>query len=226
MDIFRFINSKDIRSYLKEINYEFTSVEAAWLVWQCESITLQEKHNAWQEIIDTMPDCAVESNQRFHFEGIESFHSFLKEFINNSEDDDKISIFSILNIDIPVPFKAGDIVYIKDEIECENNILVYGERNYIKDKYISTICYMTDCGKISRFFVHNSIMDMEYFNQGIPSEKQIFHTLSRYLKNEIPLDCLLNDYLLNTFENITLNLRKKQNLFQTSKTTYDEDLPF
>lgn len=73
MDIYKFINSKDIRNYLREINYEFTPVETAWLIWQCENITLKEKHNAWNEIINTMPDCS--------FEVVESLHSFLKDLI-------------------------------------------------------------------------------------------------------------------------------------------------
>ncbi len=124
-----------------------------------------------------------------------------------------------------IPFKAGDIVYLKDEMECDD-ILVYGERNYIKNKYISTTCYLVDCGKISRFYVHNSILNMEYFNKGIPSERQILLSLSRYLKNEISLDYLLNDYLLNAFEDITLNLKKGQNLFQISEIPDDEDLTF
>ena len=49
MDICSYINSKPIREYLKDINYEFNSKEAAWLIWQCFSITLEDKHKAWQE---------------------------------------------------------------------------------------------------------------------------------------------------------------------------------
>ncbi len=59
MDIYKYINSRDIREHLKRTGYEFTSLEAAWLVWQCNSITLAERHAAWKEIIDTMPDCEV-----------------------------------------------------------------------------------------------------------------------------------------------------------------------
>ena len=44
MDITRFINSRDIREHLKKIGYQFTSLEAAWLIWQCKNITLAEKH--------------------------------------------------------------------------------------------------------------------------------------------------------------------------------------
>ena len=77
MDIYSFINSKDIRNYLKEINYEFTPVEAAWLVWQCGNITLREKHNAWNEIINTMPDMPI-ADRRNNFP---SLHGFLKDYM-------------------------------------------------------------------------------------------------------------------------------------------------
>ena len=46
MDICTYVNSRDIGDYLRKINYEFTSKEAAWLIWQCISISLEEKHNA------------------------------------------------------------------------------------------------------------------------------------------------------------------------------------
>jgi hypothetical protein len=79
MDIFRFINSKDIRNYLKEIDYKFSPLETAWLIYQCESATVEEKHGAWQEIIDTMPDCRIEwhswSAPR------ESLNKFLKDYM-------------------------------------------------------------------------------------------------------------------------------------------------
>lgn len=56
-----FVNSKDVRSYLAEINYQFTPAEAAWLVAKCEHLTMEERHTAWEDIIDTMPDCKEES---------------------------------------------------------------------------------------------------------------------------------------------------------------------
>ena len=59
VDVCRFINSKDIRDYLRSINYQFTPIEAAWLIYYCRELTLQEKHAAWQELIDTMPDCPI-----------------------------------------------------------------------------------------------------------------------------------------------------------------------
>ena len=84
MDIFRYINSRDIREYLKSRNYPFTSLEAAWLIYQCRCATIKEKHEAWQELIQTMPDCAVA--ERPHTAHHESLHQFLKEYIRTEDE--------------------------------------------------------------------------------------------------------------------------------------------
>lgn len=60
MDFYEFINSKAIRNHLKEIKYEFTSMEAAFVVWQSKTHTMKQKHKAFQYIIDNMADCQIE----------------------------------------------------------------------------------------------------------------------------------------------------------------------
>ncbi len=80
MDILRFINSRDVREHLKNIGYKFTPLEAAWLVWQCESITLKEKRAAWQEIIDTNPDCDVP--ERLNCRNWKSLHDLLHRYMD------------------------------------------------------------------------------------------------------------------------------------------------
>ena len=47
-----YVNSKDIREYLREIGYSFTAQEVAWLIWQCERLTLKKKHDVWQNLMD------------------------------------------------------------------------------------------------------------------------------------------------------------------------------
>ena len=79
MDITRFINSKDIRKHLKDIGYKFNSLEVAWLIYQCRDATIKEKHKAWQELIETMPDCRIE--QRYNTAPQESLHVFLREYM-------------------------------------------------------------------------------------------------------------------------------------------------
>ena len=65
MDVYCTIDSPDIRSYLQEIRYQFTIEEAAYLVWQCRRVTLEEKFAAWEEIVDTMPDSAIIASTNF-----------------------------------------------------------------------------------------------------------------------------------------------------------------
>ena len=78
-DIFSFINSRDIRIHLRKISYPFRTDEAAWLIYQCRDVTIKEKHKAWQELIETMPDCRIE--QRHNTAPQESLHVFLREYM-------------------------------------------------------------------------------------------------------------------------------------------------
>lgn len=96
MELYRFINSKDIREYHKKIGYKYNALEAAWLVSQCNSTTLEKRHKAWHWIIDNMPDMEVKNYGRWtHYFKEESIHkllmeymemenSFIKEFQNNA----------------------------------------------------------------------------------------------------------------------------------------------
>ena len=79
MDIYRFVNSKDIRKHLQDIQYEFSSLEAAWLIYQCRDASVEEKHAAWNELIGTMPDCRIEERRRTRPQS--SLHAFLKKYM-------------------------------------------------------------------------------------------------------------------------------------------------
>ena len=79
MNLYRFINSKDIRTHLEQMGSEFNSLEAAWLIYQCRTASIEEKHKAWEELIATMPDCRVED--RDYFVRRDSLHEFLKDYM-------------------------------------------------------------------------------------------------------------------------------------------------
>lgn len=79
MNILRFVNSKDIREHLGDIGYEFNSLEAAWLIYQCRDATIDEKHKAWDELIETMPDCPIE--KRLNTVAQDSLHAFLRQYM-------------------------------------------------------------------------------------------------------------------------------------------------
>ena len=93
MEIIKYINSIDIARHLQSINYQFSSLEAAFLIWQSHKISLEAKHNAWKELIHTMSDCIVPSRsdekKRLHScleKYIDLQNRLLKQFMENSAD--------------------------------------------------------------------------------------------------------------------------------------------
>lgn len=113
MDFTKFINSPDIREHHKKIDYQYNALEAAWLVFQCNSISVsvQDKHVAWQWIIDSMSDFVIEKERCRYFEGkslhgvlkdyIEMENHFISDFINDSEG----SVFT---------YKSGSMIFDRD----------------------------------------------------------------------------------------------------------------
>lgn len=78
-DILEFLDSPDIKEYLKDIDYEPTTPEAAFIVDRSNEKTLQQKIEAWQMIIDNMPNCSM--NRRYGTFNIPNFHAFLRDVI-------------------------------------------------------------------------------------------------------------------------------------------------
>lgn len=86
IDTASFLNSKDIADYWRRIGFICTPLQSAYIVWQNHTKTLQEKHAAWHEIVETMPDCFVAKGHRKTNMGIsdalaESLHEFLRAFM-------------------------------------------------------------------------------------------------------------------------------------------------
>lgn len=82
MDFSDFINSNDIREYHKKIEYQYNSLEAAWLVSQCQCVTLKEKHEAWQWIIDNMPDQIISVGKERKIYYGKSLHKILASYMH------------------------------------------------------------------------------------------------------------------------------------------------
>ena len=77
-DIYKFFNSRDIAEHCRNINYNFSAIETAYIVWHSNHHTLAEKHHAWKKIIDTMPDEQFHPNWDFNGH---TLHSFLRTYM-------------------------------------------------------------------------------------------------------------------------------------------------
>lgn len=60
--ILQFINSKDIRSYLDNSDYQFSVLECAYLIWQSKNHSIAQRHDAFQKLIDTTDSCPVRTS--------------------------------------------------------------------------------------------------------------------------------------------------------------------
>lgn len=130
MDIYRFLNSGDIAAHLKNTGYEFSPVEIAWLVWQCQAATMRERHAAWEELIRTTPDCRVEKS--FNVAGWDSLHDMLRAYMTLER-----RLQAILEADDP------DAVYVYEVLEkshdpAERRPKWHGETLFLKYSHAIT----------------------------------------------------------------------------------------
>lgn len=59
MDVLKFLSSRDMREHLKKINYKFSALEAAWIVWHSD-FTWGEKKKAFLEIMSEFEDMYID----------------------------------------------------------------------------------------------------------------------------------------------------------------------
>lgn len=75
-DICKFINSKDIRDYLIDINYQFSVPEYAYLIWQNRLFPIKERHKAFKELIYSTKTCILKTSYEEW-----NLHNTIKEYI-------------------------------------------------------------------------------------------------------------------------------------------------
>lgn len=214
MDIFKFINSRDIRDYLKSIEYKFSSIEAAWIIWQSRYATLEEKHAAWEELIATTPDCEIK--ERPNTRSQKSLHTFLAELIafenrrfEYAKEEADLIHFGLngLWFEFPTPFKKGDIIYdperpehfaesgpcvIEHEIPWRRDVEKLKRTGDASDMLVDGIFQMEN-GTVYHECTA-SYMNFEYYREPLIGKRRIMGAISNYLKEEISLELLLNAY--------------------------------
>ncbi len=79
MDILQFINSNAIRNRLKKMNYQFYTLEVAWLIYHSYNHSVYEKFDAYEELMKEYPDCGVK--ERLHTPVQDSLFEYLKNYI-------------------------------------------------------------------------------------------------------------------------------------------------
>ena len=60
--ICKFVNSKDIRKYLMDIDYQFSVPEYAYLIWQNREYSIAKKHEEFRRLIDNTESCIIQTS--------------------------------------------------------------------------------------------------------------------------------------------------------------------
>ena len=210
MDIYSFVNSKDIREHLQKIEYEFNSLETAWLIYMCRAFSYEQKKAAWTELINTMPDCKVP--KRLNCIGWNSLHEMLKLYMDsvdrivsdfNEKNDVLHFSFEGLWFDFPTPFKKGDIVRIPSSKGYHGGFVLEELSTWNPSEYLVKNGDYTDmssrgyCVNPNGEVYYDSVinyMDLEYYNGPYKLNEKILPALSKFVKGEIELDLLLFAY--------------------------------
>ena len=152
LDIFSFINSTAIANHCRSIDYSFSTLDMAYLIWASEKHSIAEKHNAWQILINTQPD--VEVAERPWTPYIESLHAFLFQFIELEQ-------------------KCLEL-FFHDESNCiySYSILYPGDEDYAQDRCIYPnfrLCFDAIQAELAdtHYDIRYIRMEKQWFNQSV-----------------------------------------------------------
>lgn len=77
--MYKYLNSKDVKDYLKKIRYKFNPLESAFIIKHNDYLSLKDKHLAYKELIKKTKDIEIPKRRLCaHFN---SLHKFLLDYI-------------------------------------------------------------------------------------------------------------------------------------------------
>lgn len=219
LDFLSYVNSKDIRQYLYDINYQCNTIQAAWLVYQNTKMSMDEKYKAYRWIVDNMPDLPMP--KFIHIIKHDSIHEYLNlyiEFYEKHKEDYEAKgsndyhitdeeDFDYLWCYFPTPFKKGDIVcscvskphnhldfcagmFVLDEI---NNT----EEDYKRYMYYGNYIDMNAYGWFQDFdgaIYYESMtnyMNLERYTGELYGQERILIAVSNFVQDKIGFELLL-----------------------------------
>lgn len=155
MDIYSLINSKAISDHCRSIAYQFSPLEMAYLVYANDTLTISQKHTAFEEIIQTQPD--IEVMERPWTPHFDSLHRFLT-----------------LYMDLQNKYIA---VFYQDEPNCVYSfeVLYSRDRDYTEDGRLFptfAACYKAIRSDIDELVADYRQSNMELYPVDIRVKKQ------------------------------------------------------
>lgn len=82
MNIYDFIPSPDVAAHCRNIGHQFSPLDMAVLIAISDK-SLQERHDAWREVISGYPDMPI--HESLNFEAQSSLHEYLRDLLSREE---------------------------------------------------------------------------------------------------------------------------------------------
>jgi len=205
MDIYSYINSKDVAVHCREIDKTWTPYEMAIIISRSNR-TMDEKHAAWRELITDYPD--MPTPKSLHYKSYDSLHVKLLEAIGCEEysaniESDMSKLAKWLRscyVDIPTPFKRGDILKIGNNTVFVLNSLARDDDEFLEEALrgeradgsdLTGWGYFTD-DKGLVYGDHVGGHDcFEYYHGKLAEKDCMLHYLNLFFNDEIGVAALL-----------------------------------
>lgn len=151
MNIYQYLNSKDVAEYLEKIGFTFTALEAARIIEICRHINLAEKHDAFRLLMEEMPDEEITLPAECGQEAKDTtLHTLLKEYI--SAEDELVQSFEKDEKGYLYEFQfTGGFGEIKHTFN--HNYLTYRE---LKKEMKSIPRHLEICEGIEEFYIEKT----------------------------------------------------------------------
>ena len=215
MDIYTYLRSPDVAAFCWKIGKTWNTYEMAAIIGKSDR-TMAEKHAAWQELIGHCPDMSVELHDRFNSGlHIESVHKKLAEImgyeLQTSKPPDMPEPIDNLDwnwcfVDIPVPFKRGDILvlsyigedtlpderFVLDKLDRDNEeqfLKNINSKNYISEAWG---LFVNEVGALYGDHVGDGYENCVYYKGKLEGKDRLLHYVSLFVRGEIGLPELLN----------------------------------
>lgn len=90
MNIYEFLNSRDVRKHLESIKYEFSMLEKAFIIYKSNHKSLNDKKRAWKKLIDSTEDIILgeDGNKRWRYTDVnlKSAHYLINEYMHQLDE--------------------------------------------------------------------------------------------------------------------------------------------
>lgn len=184
MVFYKYINSKDVAEHLKKTNFHLNSLQCLWIIFQNEDITLNEKIEALEYILN-MPDYEFANFEHPYGIGV---HRIIDDYFDY-------------------------IKTIKYELKSKDENCFYDSYIHYEDKTIHSLIYFKDYETCCKH-IENYLEDKEHIVSGYEIHKIPFNSYENTIKAVYKNNELISIHKCGNWDPLINNLVNESELIK------------